>query len=654
MNLYETLTDIFGSIPGYDTGESIHSEDFKLPWHTPHTTTFLTVKWTCTHYSIERILPIIDGKPGIVFYSTFEEALAAYQFARSGVILPLAYQMYDRLEFHGFWENFGIEFYQSGPWIVLSQSIRGILGIKIGHGTYARPIVQNPPMHFATWPKRQKISKIACLPELQPWLETIEEAKWCTITPALHNQHAAEMVVNWEADACITNEAGLVRYNLTSLQKTWFRVMDFVWSGKIHEWYNQLSKLEESFGGLEFFPFPLSNMHYTAFLSHGWNKECNWSKEWLKWKKENPERNHPTYWHTREWVEALKPVTGITFWEAEACAKYFWMRLPTVEEFQTLAFNAQFNLPVHSPGFVSNTSTRKDIDTVHPLIGNVAKWCIWPDGTPVLCGWSSWDYDSRWSTTLVMPPENCDNNTGIFLVSGSLSTPDIRPQKEESAHIPRDINRPTSPFRQEWNESSINARAEDGKFTMYMWDKEYSFDVHSLSNLPQYEQTGTFQCVCNWAEECKVSGVLLADILKEIEWNWKPEDTFLYCESYPGKDGKTYTTCERIDRLLREDAPTMLITHLQTSHNRELVVLSDELGWPIRMWSNWVNWYKQVKALRHMRLQDTFRAGEWESRAGYPEDGTPRAGTRTIIGKISNRIQSPGWIIGTTQTRRVE
>ena len=638
----------------YSWDEGGESIPYNSPYWLKNTDTFITVAGTCTHFAIQRILPLLWKPASIVFFNSFDECEDAFRQSRGGVTMPLAEPMADRRLQEYFPPDFGVGIQLGWPGSPDYAEHRLVYGFALGAGNVDSATTKNPPIYFAKKPETEDIKTIACLKELEHFLGDTPDKNTIAIILADSNIHAAHLVQSGQADACITNQTGVDTNGLKIIQQTGYNNMHFAFIGRwIEEIHDSWRSLRQEYNWLTYVPFPLSNMHYQRFIERGWNKKENWSEEWWAWKQQHPERSYPTYWHTREWIEALKPVTGITFWEAEACAKHFGMRLPTLEEFQTLAFNAQSHHPIHSPGFISESSHRLNIDKTHPLIGNVAKWCIGPNGVVMLCGGSSWDYDARWNTTIFMPPGNCDNNTGIFLVSGSLNSPDIRTEEREWT-IGKNIRRPTAPFRQEWNKSSEKAREKNGEFKIFLWENSHEFDLKKLEALPQHEQTGTFQCVCNWAEFCKVRGVLLQDILMSIGWQWDAEKTYLYCESYPWKDGKTYTTCERLDRLLNPDAPTMLITHLQTSHDQKLEPLSDELGWPIRIWSNWINGYKQVKALQHMRLQDTFQAGKWESKAGYPEDGTPQPGTRTIIGRTSQRIHSPGWIIGTTQTIRID
>ena len=82
--------------------------------------------------------------------------------------------------------------------------------------------------------------------------------------------------------------------------------------------------------------YPLTNEKYRAFiLADGYGKQAYWSEEGWKWKT-----NHnivaPDYWNDTKWNKADYPVVGVSYFEAEAYAKWVGKRLPTEREWKRL------------------------------------------------------------------------------------------------------------------------------------------------------------------------------------------------------------------------------------------------------------------------------------------------------------------------------
>lgn len=83
--------------------------------------------------------------------------------------------------------------------------------------------------------------------------------------------------------------------------------------------------------------YPLTNEKYRAFiLADGYGNQAYWSEEGWKWKT-----NHnivaPDYWNDTIWNKADYPVVGVSYFEAEAYAKWVGKRLPTEREWEKAA-----------------------------------------------------------------------------------------------------------------------------------------------------------------------------------------------------------------------------------------------------------------------------------------------------------------------------
>jgi hypothetical protein len=82
---------------------------------------------------------------------------------------------------------------------------------------------------------------------------------------------------------------------------------------------------------------PVTYAQFAAFLENGYDpKAAWWSEEGREWLEESGERR-PHSWHLDEINGPTQPVVGVSFWEAEAFAKWAGGRLPTSEEWEAAA-----------------------------------------------------------------------------------------------------------------------------------------------------------------------------------------------------------------------------------------------------------------------------------------------------------------------------
>jgi len=158
--------------------------------------------------------------------------------------------------------------------------------------------------------------------------------------------------------------------------------------------------------------YPVTNETYRAFVSaDGYENQQYWSDDGWKWKTEN-NITGPLYWNDMNWNKPEHPVVGVSYYEAEAYAKWAGKRLPTEQEWEKAArgedgrqypwgeefdenrcnsykFGADHTTPVSKyPNGVS-------VYGCYDMAGNVYEWCVdWYDdkkGGRVIRG-GSWCY----------------------------------------------------------------------------------------------------------------------------------------------------------------------------------------------------------------------------------------------------------------------
>jgi len=83
--------------------------------------------------------------------------------------------------------------------------------------------------------------------------------------------------------------------------------------------------------------YPVTNEKYRAFIvAGGYENQQYWSSEGWQWKTKNAITG-PKYWNDVKWNKADHPVVGVSYYEAEAYAKWSGKRLPTEQEWEKAA-----------------------------------------------------------------------------------------------------------------------------------------------------------------------------------------------------------------------------------------------------------------------------------------------------------------------------
>ena len=157
--------------------------------------------------------------------------------------------------------------------------------------------------------------------------------------------------------------------------------------------------------------YPVTNEKYRVFISaDGYGNRAYWSEEGWKWKSEC-NITCPEYWNDIKWNKADCPIVGVSYYEAEAYAKWAGKRLPTEWEWEKAArgtdgreypWGDEFDKEKCNSakaGFRHTTPVTQypkgvSLYGCYDMAGNIWEWCAdWYDETKdsrVLrgCSWS--------------------------------------------------------------------------------------------------------------------------------------------------------------------------------------------------------------------------------------------------------------------------
>jgi len=142
---------------------------------------------------------------------------------------------------------------------------------------------------------------------------------------------------------------------------------------------------------------PIINAAYATFMeAGGYSNQAYWSPEGWAWK-EKEKITQPKYWTDSTWNQKNQPIVGVSYYEAEAYAKWAGKRLPTEQEWEKAARGTDGRFYPWGDEFDSSkcNSNASGIEKTTPIgsypqghslygcqdmAGNVQEWCAsWYD-----------------------------------------------------------------------------------------------------------------------------------------------------------------------------------------------------------------------------------------------------------------------------------
>ncbi len=126
----------------------------------------------------------------------------------------------------------------------------------------------------------------------------------------------------------------------------------------------------------------------------GYEKQQHWTSDGWEWKTKN-NITGPAYWNDPEWNQRDRPVVGVSYYEAEAYAKWAGKRLPTEREWEKAARGEDGRWYPWDEDFEINKCNRDSSS-----IGHTTPVSQYPDGvSPYGCydmAGNVWDWCSNW------------------------------------------------------------------------------------------------------------------------------------------------------------------------------------------------------------------------------------------------------------------
>jgi formylglycine-generating enzyme required for sulfatase activity/Cdc6-like AAA superfamily ATPase len=127
--------------------------------------------------------------------------------------------------------------------------------------------------------------------------------------------------------------------------------------------------------------YPVTNRQFKAFIdAGGYNEDGFWSKEGRTWRNEE-KVTLPRYWKEEKWNQPEHPVVGVSYYEAQAFARWAGKELPTEQQWERVARGIDGREYPWEGGF-----DKEKCNTMESGIGKTTRVTRYPNGiSPVGC-----------------------------------------------------------------------------------------------------------------------------------------------------------------------------------------------------------------------------------------------------------------------------
>lgn len=183
--------------------------------------------------------------------------------------------------------------------------------------------------------------------------------------------------------------------------------------------------------------YPVTNRRFAEFINDkGYEKDNYWSEGGKKWRAQN-EISRPKFWEDEKWNQPNHPVVGVSYYEAEAFAKWSGGALPTEVQWERAARGKdgckypwgegfdQEKCNTQESGIGKTTRVTRypsgiSLEGCYDMAGNVYEWTPskYDEDTMVLRG-GSWNFDrdnARCAYRIRVNPNNRGSYVGFRCV----------------------------------------------------------------------------------------------------------------------------------------------------------------------------------------------------------------------------------------------
>ena len=213
------------------------------------------------------------------------------------------------------------------------------------------------------------------------------------ITPEQVRQLVSLDVITANKDVLDEAEKSQLLQNIKPAQEIVLGMMSMVSTGSFKFGHKKEEAIIED--PYEIDIYAVTNRQYKAFLdANGYDTDKSWSKAGKKWKQEY-KVTKPKYWTDKKWNKPDHPVVGVSYYEAEAFARWAGKQLPSEKQWERADRGTDGR---EFPW--GNDFDKKKCNSVESGIGTTTRVTRYPNGiSPSGCydmAGNVWEWTSSW------------------------------------------------------------------------------------------------------------------------------------------------------------------------------------------------------------------------------------------------------------------